>query len=77
MLTAAADIKQEEDGEVESVGELKMMIEKDSIHRKTVKKQVSNTKCLHCDHIAKTPRNLKMHIDAVHKGIVFMCDQCD
>eukprot|EP00092_Neocalanus_flemingeri_P016025 GFUD01017344.1.p1 GENE.GFUD01017344.1~~GFUD01017344.1.p1 ORF type:complete len:745 (+),score=98.70 GFUD01017344.1:56-2290(+) len=75
-MIMAEDIK----AEVETTEEIKVLI---SDTYSTECKQVDNVKeridsqCDQCVHVAKNPRNLKMHIDAIHKGLVFMCEQCD
>jgi len=80
MMTSA-DIKEE----AEAVDETKVLLvdgsesemyEKGNIIKYT-KKRLKNPKCNQCDHVAKNSRSLKMHMDAIHKGVVFMCDQCD
>ena len=38
---------------------------------------IVRNQCENCNYTASTPSILKIHADAVHKGVRYPCDQCD
>ena len=54
-------------------------LETENIDRKKHKKMylVSSHECSECGKSLRNPRNLKRHLESIHNGLKYPCDQCD